>query len=535
MANTRDKDIATQAFSAAADDFLRQDGATNGTRKISPFDRHGQFRNALAARGGVAFDGSANTRVISTLTNQNIATDACALSFFARVPTSSPAAAIGLAYLSSSATTGSGADSLYVTIENGGQLRVAKSNAGATGGVYTDVAGLVTNFGGKWVHIVVVRNTSGNPAIYLNCVAQTISVTSFGTSSGAFTDNITSSYLGVGFISSTNIWTGLLSAFTLYNLALSQSDVLEIFELGGAVPERFKFGTQDVFGPVLAVATSSNLNYNVTSVTGISATGFTVAASGATQNVAVAVAPYALTSDYYSTKVPGVWRKDQVLDLAFTLTVNSGGTPSLTTTGAAGVAQTYGTPAAIAAGANTVSLTCTGRLAGGVNYDGHIGFTVPSASNFTISGLLGKLRGALVYLGLDDGLGLQPQDASTNRLHALMSATGVTHIAPLYGPARVRTTTNTNGNQQLLGGTALPATCQILRVRARAQTGTPSVTLGTASGGSQVVASVALSTTWKDLTIALTGGIVSSASSLWAGSGTTDVVEWDIHWEPLSP
>lgn len=36
MANTRIKDITTTASSTASDDYLPLDGATNGTRKITP-------------------------------------------------------------------------------------------------------------------------------------------------------------------------------------------------------------------------------------------------------------------------------------------------------------------------------------------------------------------------------------------------------------------------------------------------------------------------------------------------------------------
>gem|GEM_PF-7011876 len=116
-----------------------------------------------------------------------------------------------------------------------------------------------------------------------------------------------------------------------------------------------------------------------------------------------------------------------------------------------------------------------------------------------------------------------------------MTASGVSHVAPLYGPARLRASSSTNGNQQLGGQVVIPGNSQIIRGRARAQSNTPTVTLGTASAGSQVVASVALTTSWKDLTIALTGGMVGSSNiSLWAGSNSADVVEWDITWEPLS-
>ena len=38
MSNTRIKDLTTTALTAASDDYLAIDGATNGTRKIKPSD-----------------------------------------------------------------------------------------------------------------------------------------------------------------------------------------------------------------------------------------------------------------------------------------------------------------------------------------------------------------------------------------------------------------------------------------------------------------------------------------------------------------
>jgi hypothetical protein len=145
------------------------------------------------------------------------------------------------------------------------------------------------------------------------------------------------------------------------------------------------------------------------------------------------------------------------------------------------------------------------------------------------------------------GLLLAPEAAAPGNGYLLNSAPGVAHT-PIVLPAsgvsfalpdnrtnRIRGTTNTSGNQQLLGASVLlPANSQILRVRARSRAGTPSITIGTASGGNQIVASVALSTTWQNLTIALTGGIVSAADDIWIGSNSTDIVETDISWEPLS-
>ena len=125
-------------------------------------------------------------------------------------------------------------------------------------------------------------------------------------------------------------------------------------------------------------------------------------------------------------------------------------------------------------------------------------------------------------------------DQSGNLAQIVLPSSGVQWNLPSVAGQRIRGTTSTNGNQQLLGASVLlPAECQITHVRARARSGTPTITIGTASGGAQIVASVALSTTWLNCTIALTGGIVSSADDIWVGSNSTDVVETDIAFQPL--
>ena len=158
---------------------------------------------------------------------------------------------------------------------------------------------------------------------------------------------------------------------------------------------------------------------------------------------------------------------------------------------------------------------------------------------FTATGV-GTGTGTALVIGLlvapdpaQPGNGLTWGDRSGNGAHILLPTSGVDWLLPSAAVNKLRGTTSTSGNQQLLGGTTLNANTQITRVRARSRSGTPSITLGTASGGSQIVASVALSTTWKDLTIALTGGIISTASSVWVGSSTADVVEIDLTHEPL--
>lgn len=143
--------------------------------------------------------------------------------------------------------------------------------------------------------------------------------------------------------------------------------------------------------------------------------------------------------------------------------------------------------------------------------------------------------GATLQIPMNDGVGWQLRDNSPNKYHAL--TVGGIHRIPLITPARIRYISDgTTTAQKLAGGTTLPANSQILRVRARAQSGTPNITLGTSSGGSQIVASVALSTTWQVLTIALGSGsgINTADASIWLTSSAANVVEIDIEYEPIS-
>lgn len=118
--------------------------------------------------------------------------------------------------------------------------------------------------------------------------------------------------------------------------------------------------------------------------------------------------------------------------------------------------------------------------------------------------------------------------ASNDSTDFVSSTDGVTTI-PLNRSAIIRGMTNTNGNQLLLGATSAKANMQWLRVRARSRSGTPSITIGNAPGDASYVASVALSTTWKILTIALSGGIYTAGNSnIYIGSNSTDAVEVEI-------
>lgn len=441
MANIRIKDLTTQARHAASDDFYEIDGTTNASRKLSPMDAHGQFRNALAPRGGIAFDGTGSTQVYSTLTGQSVGADPVSFVAFLRVPTVVSGTPGIFAVTANKTLPDGSANTLFGYLNTSGHLNfriIGASNSDRNNWVLNSVS---ANYGGKTVCLVVVRPSSGSIQVYINGLLQTATSDTTTGTPPTWQGSITSTYLTVGYVYNSEVWNDSYYSASLYNLALSAADCLEIYEAGGGVPERYKFGSQaDVASGSLVVGKV----YRVVGGTSVVCNGVTTAAG------------------------------------------------STFTAGATTYTETGGTEAVYRVG-------------------------------------------AIIHMPGDDGGGLILRDASTNGLHVQMTATGVSHVRPLNGPFRVRRSSSTNGNEQLFGQVCIPANSQILRVRAKARTNTPTVTLGTASGGSQVVASVALTTAWKDLTIALTGGMVGGSNiSLWAGSNSTDVVDWDVSWESLS-
>jgi hypothetical protein len=483
------------------------------------------LRNALALAGAVVFDGTASAKVQSALTNQNIATDALSVEGGLEVPSSNPAAVRGLFSLASSASDGVQANAIAAWISTANTF-VARIYGAATTD-YSEISLSLTPWAGKRVRLALTR-TGSTVTLSINGVAQTVSTASAGTPP-TWAGSVTSTYFNVGFLASATPFVGALWRWTFANLQLSASDVQEIFELNGAVPYRFQFGGQALLNTGAWQTTSNGFAYDT--FDGASATGFHAAKATGGTNSRNAANTFALVLG-------------KAYGLYYDLTVNSGAAADIQaflTANFFGSGQTGSTAVnPLPAGTGKFAQFISTFGGTGSGFAGLAVQCVEAGAAYTIDFTMANIRivrlGAVVHLPLDDGLGFELQDVSTNKLHAIMTATGVSHVVPSYGPANVRTTTNTNGNQQLFGQVCIPANAQIIRVRARAQSNTPTVTLGTASGGSQVVASIALSTVWKDLTIALTGGMVGSSNiSLWAGSNSTDVVEWDVKWEPLSP
>jgi hypothetical protein len=485
--------IATQARYSGTDDFLAISGATSGRRKISPMDQAGQWRNALAPRGGVAFDGTTSGRVYATLTGQVIGTDPFSLCVAFKVPTTAPAANAGIIYVGEQATS-VGSNNFAAWLDATGNIRIYFRDTTGNNAVGYYINSVIANFGGKAIHLAIVRNSSGDPTAYINGVPVTLSTAHSSGSGQTWQSTLNSTYLGIGYATSTEIAITAFYSASLYNLALSAADVLEIYELGGAVPFRYQFGSQS------ELAT----NGDFASSTGWTAqAGWAIAAGTATATAAA--------TDKYLFRAPAsslaLRKKYRV---AFTVSgFTAGAVRAYVSTSAAG-STSLGTSRS-ANGTYSEDLECT--LANNEIGLVTVGTTTLSVDNFSV-----KQIGAVCHLPLNDGIGYQLHDESTNKLDAVMTTTGVAHLIPQRrGYVRgTLTWAGTHEGKSLLGQRALPdgaMVTQLVRKPTASSSGS-GCTIGTTNSATRWQALAALTANTK--------AVATLANQLPAGTADAD-------------
>jgi hypothetical protein len=515
--------LSTLANSVAPDDFLAIVGTTYGLRRISPLDQAGQLRNALAPRGGITFDGTSATYATAALGNAgNIGeSDDFSLNLVFQVPTANPSSSAGIAVIDATSSTPSNNRSLNLTLQSTGVLNISFRNPASPTNQAYDVyltPNLVSTWGGKRIMLTVVVSASrGTLVLYVNGYSQ-----AFTTSATSFTgygSNI-AGWLTLGSQAGGSASPVSYYAATLYAYALAQADVTEIFELGGHPPRRFRWG----YGGNLISNLSRNSTFSAlatdwsagSNATVSAATGNLVVTGTGTGNV------YALLAAAYlaavSKNISGYIRVRGNLSAvgggAGTIYVNdSGGSQSISIGSSTAAFDTGAVQQA--AGTNWGGLTIAPGSGGQV-----------SGATFTLGSVVVTLPGAVCHLSLDDGLGFMVLDQSPNKCHGVLSVSGVAHTIPKQF-ARIRFTTSTNGNQQILGQQCLPASARI-RSWTIDSSGTPTVKLGNTSSGAQFFAAAALVSGLNDITL-LTR--FCSTNSLWVNSTTTDTLQHTIDYD----
>lgn len=473
-------------------------------------------KSAINARGpaqGLVFDGTAG----ASATLPSVLSGNQTLNIRVLIPSTNPAASSGLLQIGGN---NAAANTLGVYITSAGALFVV--HYGATGSDYISAtySALVATFGGKYADIVLIV-TSGVMAARINGVTVTLSEGTGGTPP-LWSADLATTELRVGRLT-TNYYTGSMLSVRAYNRSLTAAEVLALAESGVPAASDYNSASNTALNTVDALNTyGSPFSTFATTPTSLTASHNTE-----TTNVRIR---FPLLSAIVSGKK---YRVSGTLTVAgMTSGSVTFGNTSYSATGGtvmATIASGYTAPTAFSVEV-TASAAATDLLFS-VTTTGSV-----EAHSVTLTGLSVTPLGLLLAPdAAAPGNGYQWHDQSGNGAHIILPASGVTWALPTKQGNYVAGTTNTAAPQLLCAAsTLLPALCRITSITMRSRSGTPTITLGTASGGAQLVASVALSTTWQNMTVALAGGIVTTADDVWVGSDSTDTVETRINYEMLS-
>lgn len=507
-------------------------GLTNPTnwRSLLGVDSLTDSRRRAFAGGqpGVSFDGATSgTRITSSLTGQQIGTGDFTVWVRFRCPASIPASGNGslpgLWALTDMATATFRANAILLYLDNANQLRLFRYGATqASDNRIATVTGFVTAWAGQVVDVVTTR--SGNTVkLYVNGAEVGFNETSSG-AAPTWGSSIVSDFFNVGMQSAANIFGDRVYRAVLFNRALSAQDVADLVNNG--VAEADQWGTQ-------TAAYSSNFASGADGWSFVRATvtGNVDAILGVDDTLRIVPDTSPGTTHYtHNTAVPGM-ATGKRYRLGFSYYVPGGNavanglqmwqggiagsvTGVLNTTGA----WTNISPVEFVATSSRLDLLATSS--GNTNFTGN-GTDALYAKSFVLTRI-----GALVDLNLGEGAGLCFTDRSTNALHAI-GLGGVAHVvAGREGCVRVRTTGT--GNIQLGGAGIIPANGRIRFITADAVSGTPTVTMGNASGGAQHVASVALAAGINELTVAAR---FNTTGNLWVNVSTSATVDWTVIYD----
>ena len=261
------------------------------------------------------------------------------------------------------------------------------------------------------------------------------------------------------------------------------------------------------------LATSTVVNFAgapYTTFTGATATGFTAA---------TASAGYAYTAPNFSV-VNGC----RYL-VTTTLSGTSGQLPSiyLSQIGVLDVSAAT----ALSSGSNSVVITATGS-----NASASVVFRSSAAAGYTAASITVTRLGALLAPDANNaGAGLEWLDVSGNRAHIVLPTSGVTWSLPSSQQIVIEASTSTSGNQQLGGASLIDANKQwrIQSWTVNCSTGTPTISLGNVSTGTQYVSGAVMAAGNNDITLLAR---FPSTANLWANSSTTATL---IHRITLVP
>ena len=595
MANKRIKDLATTASSAASDDFMALDGATNGTRKMSaanPSVTTLTTSGVIAPGGSVhGANGAVGNPSFAFLSDQDTG--------LYRIGANNIGVAANGAKVLDISTTGlgvTGAVTATTTLADQGGTIAAQRNGLApaqglvfTGGQDASVANVPASpdyfsifmwvkldetlaDSGLWsgtagFGIVTGSNqlqVNGGSAYYtatngsaLNewaCVGYTKSLTV-----GTFWLNGKSN----GVVSDTDAWSGALVTYFnkrtfadgkktisrpfIYNRALSAAEVLALYQ--SSAPAAADYGVSGY--PAGTAAYTSDFSAGADSWSSAEAAVVTGNIDGINgqDNVLRAYANGA-------NNVHGAIR-----NMAFVTAAAVGKLFRVTGLIYVPTGQTHVTSGNLLLGGQTSGDRWT-LISGSANYSANASWqtieavvrinSVDAAYFYIYMNNASSFVGAnsttddVVYiknfvvtpLGLllapdsnNVGAGLEWLDVSGNRAHIILPTSGVSWSLPSSQQIVIEASTATNGNQQLGGASLIDANKQwrIQSWTVNCSTGTPTISLGNVSAGTQYNAVAVLAAGNNDITLVTR---FPSTANLWVNSNSTATL---IHRITLVP
>jgi hypothetical protein len=478
--------------------------------------RQGEFPSAVRAAASdyaaVTFDGATSgTRIVSTLTSQNIGTGDMSMWNRFRVFTTTGTTRY-IAALSSSSTAADQASACALSISSTGGLVFVLFGSTTSDSRIATVAGFQTAYSGQVVDIVVTR-TGTTLKVYINGTDTAYTETTTGTPP-AWSATITSTNLFIGqSTGTTSVFTGRIYRSVVFNRALSASDVTELITLG--VNPADQWGTQTaVYTSDFSAGADSWGASNGTAAGNIDGIG------GQDNNLRYTISSGANNQDGLTRGSTVIPSKRYRFNFAYYLP--SGQTQITILRAFVGQTQTV-------SGLNVTNawtdVSGEGVVTGDTllrvnqNFSG----TGNGTDVFYIRAVTATRIGAIVDLDFTVGTGYQATDRSTNALHGTLfngvEFTQPKRVAVLYA------TTNTNGNQQILGGTLAIPTNAIIEDIIVNSTGSATVSVGNASAGTQIVNGASVVSGRQRLTLATP---FSTTGNLWVNSSSTATLQFTI-------
>ncbi len=492
-------DVLPSADQSAAFGFDLPPVTRPKTIRIGVFDQFLDVLDGMASRSiaslitaqtnGLAFEGTSAPQVQSTLTGHPIGTGDVTIWNRIRVPNNPPPAGQFnfIAFLTEGAhrvgcyiATGTGA--LTTTVDNG-----SGSNLD-----FVSVADFVTNYAGQVVDIHLVRKGTVIET-YLNGTLYNTT-----TNAKAAADFTEAAVLRVGSSASTSTFIGRLHKLTLFNRAIPAREIQEMIDFDVNVDERqgspnniitntgFETNTAGYVTAALGVASLTRITSDFNSGSACAEFSGTVAGDSFVTDIGSTPQGVRYRVTFWAKLVSG--------NANITVSRGNGANPvpvTLTSSWAKYVVETDKL-----SGANT-------------NY---VRWNLTGATVFRIDDIRVEQLGTVVDLDCGVGAGILIPDRSQNKLHALASGSVRHLISARRGQVRAKITAT---GQVLPGGgsSLIPANCRITSIVANV-VGSGTLSLGTASGGTQFVNAASVSAGLNDLTVGTR--LNATAAALWA-------------------